>query len=308
MKRSYILSLFAALGIIVAVAVILENNRPIPDRPLVIQPSISPYASSIAGTGIIESVKGNIAIGTPISGIITELYVDVGDHVNAGTPLFKIDDREFQAQLVTAIAKVNLARTSLNKPKHRLGYLENLNQRDPGVVSKRDLSDLRDELAQSRASLKLAEAEVEQIKMDIRRCTVHAPRAGQVLQLHTRLGEYVEGSQTGAPVLLFGGNSKLQVRVDIDETESWRFKSGSDAVASIRGVPDIKIPLNFDYVEPYIIPKTSLTGQSTERTDTRVLQVIYSFEQDDLPVYVGQQLDVFIQTEAAQSGSSTKEN
>jgi hypothetical protein len=44
-----------------------------------------------------------------------------------------------------------------------------------------------------------------------------------------------------------------------------------------------------------VIPKKSLTGDSTERVDTRVLQVIYRVEDDALPLYVGQQMDVFIQ-------------
>jgi hypothetical protein len=37
-----------------------------------------------------------------------------------------------------------------------------------------------------------------------------------------------------------------------------------------------------------------LTGDSTERVDTRVLQIIYSFERGNLPIYVGQQMDVYI--------------
>jgi HlyD family secretion protein len=49
-------------------------------------------------------------------------------------------------------------------------------------------------------------------------------------------------------------------------------------------------------VEPYVTPKTSLTGSSTERVDTRVLQVIYSFAPHALPAFVGQQMDVFIET------------
>jgi HlyD family secretion protein len=52
-------------------------------------------------------------------------------------------------------------------------------------------------------------------------------------------------------------------------------------------------------VEPYVTPKTSLTGSSTERVDTRVLQVIYSFDRNALPAYVGQQMDVFIETPEA---------
>jgi len=43
------------------------------------------------------------------------------------------------------------------------------------------------------------------------------------------------------------------------------------------------------------VPKSSLTGQGTERTDVRVLQVIYSFTGDAQGIYPGQQLDVFIE-------------
>jgi hypothetical protein len=46
-----------------------------------------------------------------------------------------------------------------------------------------------------------------------------------------------------------------------------------------------------------VIPKVSLTGSSTERVDTRVLQVIYSMKRpENPPLYVGQQVDVFIET------------
>jgi len=65
-------------------------------------------------------------------------------------------------------------------------------------------------------------------------------------------------------------------------------------VASLRGAPDKKYPLTFVRVEPYVIPKKSLTGDNTERVDTRVLQVIYSLKIEGKPIYVGQQLDVFL--------------
>jgi hypothetical protein len=47
------------------------------------------------------------------------------------------------------------------------------------------------------------------------------------------------------------------------------------------------------------VPRRSLSGDPTERADSRVLQVIYSFERAILPVYVGQRLDVFIETPGA---------
>lgn len=57
-----------------------------------------------------------------------------------------------------------------------------------------------------------------------------------------------------------------------------------------------------------MVPKVSLTGQSTERTDTRVLQVIYSFDPATLPIYVGQQMDVFIEAPASSLSQRTSEN
>ena len=70
---------------------------------------------------------------------------------------------------------------------------------------------------------------------------------------------------------------------------------GQKGTAYIKGDTKNPVPLTFVRVEPYVIPKTSLTGASTERVDTRVLQVIYSLQRPKTtPIYVGQQVDVYI--------------
>ena len=51
-------------------------------------------------------------------------------------------------------------------------------------------------------------------------------------------------------------------------------------------------------IEPYVIPKKSLTGDNTERVDTRVLQVIYAVDGGDKRLFVGQQVDVFVDASA----------
>ena len=70
---------------------------------------------------------------------------------------------------------------------------------------------------------------------------------------------------------------------------------GAPAIAFIKGMRSDPIPLRFVRIEPYVTTKISLTGDSTERVDTRVLQVIYQFDQSKAPVYVGQQMDIFIE-------------
>jgi hypothetical protein len=64
----------------------------------------------------------------------------------------------------------------------------------------------------------------------------------------------------------------------------------------MKGDAERRIPLEFVRIDPYIVPKRSLTGDNTERVDVRVLQVIYRFRPPAFPAYVGQQVDVFIDT------------
>ena len=95
--------------------------------------------------------------------------------------------------------------------------------------------------------------------------------------------------------MLLGNVEPLHVRVDIDENDAWLVRPEAPAVAFMRGNREIKAPLQCVRFEPYIVPKKSLTGDTTERVDTRVLQVLYRFNRGNLPVYVGQQMDVLIE-------------
>jgi len=294
----YGLALLAVLGFAAAiVAVFLDNQAPAAEEPPG-RPPIPPYADYVAGAGLVEASTGNIAIGTPVAGVVKSLDVRVGDFVEAGGPLFHVDDRDIQAQLVTATARVAAAEAALQLPRHQLSYSTELVKRDPGAVSGNALMDLRDQVAIAESDLNLAKAQENQLHTELERYVVRAPVAGRVLQLELRAGEYVGAGTT--PLVLFGDDRTLFVRVDLDEADAWRIVPGAAATAFVRGNAALRIPLAYEYTEPHIVPKISLTGRSTERTDTRVLQVLFSFRSGDVPVYVGQQLDVFV--EAAESG------
>ena len=91
-----------------------------------------------------------------------------------------------------------------------------------------------------------------------------------------------------------GDTRTRQVRVDVDENDAWRARPGAPAQATLRGNAAIRFPLEWVRHEPYVVPKRSLTGESTERVDTRVLQIVYRFSPGDRTLFVGQQVDVFI--------------
>jgi multidrug resistance efflux pump len=152
----------------------------------------------------------------------------------------------------------------------------------------------------ARASVEQAQALIDQTKTDLERALVRAPVDGEVLQVNVRPGEYV-GTPPGQALVVLGNLHQLHVRVDIDEHDIPRFKPGAPAEAALRGDPSQKFRLMFVRVEPYVIPKKSLTGDNTERVDTRVLQAIYAVAPSDQPLYVGQQVDVFIDVAAPAS-------
>jgi hypothetical protein len=100
--------------------------------------------------------------------------------------------------------------------------------------------------------------------------------------------------------------AQLHVRVDIDEYDIPRFVPDAPARATLKGQPTADFfPLRFVRVEPYVVPKKSLTGDNTERVDTRVLQVIYAIDTAGKRLFVGEQLDVFIDAGLA-SGKSER--
>lgn len=138
-----------------------------------------------------------------------------------------------------------------------------------------------------------AQAEVDRVQTDLDRLTVRALVDGEVLQVNVRPGEYV-GITPGQAYIVLGNVDKLHVRVSIDEHDIPRYRAGSKAKALLKGTPGIVYPLSFVRVEPFVVPKKSLTGENTERVDTRVLQVIYSVDSQPERLYVGQQVDVFV--------------
>ncbi len=142
------------------------------------------------------------------------------------------------------------------------------------------------------ASVRQAESLLNQTQTELDRLKVLASVDGEVLQVNVRPGEFV-GTPPNQALIVLGGTQK-HVRVDIDENDIARFREGLPATAKRRGAAHQAVPLRFVRVEPLVVPKKALAGGTQERTDTRVLQVIYAVAQPDAPLYAGQQVDVFV--------------
>lgn len=303
-------SIFAAIAGVFAIIGItrLQAERQMPpagDPPL--PPAPRPFAHAVSATGILEALSENVAIGVPVPGLVTEVKVKVNDSVKTGEVLFLLDDRDLRAQEISAKANLEVARANIDVSEAELAKVRSRFERfaavtDERAVSRDDLDSLQREvdvatakLATARAQQVAAESEIQSLALLIDRLAVRAPRDGTIIQLNIRAGEFASTTPKN-PAIILGDTDRLQVRADVDEQNATRIRPGQKGRASLKGDPSVTFPLEFVRVEPFIIPKVSLTGAGTERVDTRVLQVIFSLERpENPPIYVGQQVDVFIE-------------
>lgn len=310
-------------------------------------PPTAGFQHTVGAVGLVEASSENISISTAVSGLVVKVFINAGDRVNAGQPLFSLDDRDLRAETVTRQATLEAARDRLGKLEQsprpeeippaearvreaeaaladasvQVKLIESVTDRR--AIREEDLQRRRlaakaaeAKLDEAKAALALlkagpwapdlkiakaevttAEAQLKRLQTDIERLTMRAPVTGEILQVNVRAGEYAQVGTLAKPLLVMGDTSRLNVRVDVDENEGWKVRADAPAQAAERGNSNQRVALEFVRFEPYVVPKKSLTGDSTERVDTRVLQVIYRFKDAKVPFRVGQQMDVFISTD-----------
>jgi HlyD family secretion protein len=322
--------------------VVVADQEP-PKLPPPVEPARSPFAGSVAGAGVIEPLTENIAVGSPLPGVVLEVFVKVGDEVVAGQKLFRLDDRQLRAERGVRRAMLDSAQATLAKLRamprpeevpiseaklreSRVGLAdaqEQFTRADRGyrtvavsederyrrknavaaaeaqvARAEAELKLLREgawkpDLAVAEAQVAMADTQLRQAETELDRLVVRAPVRGRVLQKNVREGEYI-GVPPGQPLMVLGDVSTLHVRMDVDETDIGRFRPDLPGRAVTRGANKRELALRFVRVEPFVVPKRSLTGLGSERVDTRVLQVIYAVDGSEPGLQVGQQVDVYL--------------
>jgi HlyD family secretion protein len=301
---TFILAIAGVLAMGSVLQQLRSQETAIPPPP--VAPPQKNAPDDIAATGILEAKGENVAIGVPVAGLVKEVKIEVNQVIKAGEPLLILDDRELRASLLRQEAAIAVAQANLEVSRAELAKVQDMLDRLKSVTDQRAISqdDLRNRSndvlvakAQQQAAdaqLSAAKADVQQTALLIDRLTVKAPRDGTILQVNIRAGEYAS-PQNRLPALVLGDISTLHVRADVDEQNAMGVAPGRPATMSLKSDSSRKFAVKFVRIEPYVIPKVSLTGASTERVDTRVLQIIYELEKPKGEnLYVGQQVDVFI--------------
>ena len=202
----------------------------------------------------------------------------------------EVDRRRFavdqsKARVATASAAIARAEADLTESEANLSRYIDPDTGDDGP----EIEAAASRVEQARRSLAKAEA-------DLSLLTVRSPVSGTVLQVNIREGEFAPASVPSEGLIVLGRRGQMHLRVEIDEVDIPRFSHSARAWASPRGESGTRIELDFVEVEPLVVPKRSLSGRTSELIDTRVLQVVYAIDSSFDSPGIGQQFDVYIES------------
>lgn len=148
----------------------------------------------------------------------------------------------------------------------------------------------------ARLEIQQAKANLDRIKAEIGQTIIRSPIDGTVLQVNAHEGESLP-LDSNLPPMIIGVTNELCLRVSINQLDIPSFNSSTPAIAFLQGNSERKYELEFVKIEPFLVNKRSFTHEVTELVDTRVLHVIYRLKNITPDIYVGEQMDVFIETQ-----------
>ena len=118
MVKTFIVPLLAIVGVIIAVYTVVQGSKPPVPLPPAVEPPSAPYEHFVAGSALVEASTQNLSLGTPVGGVVAAVLAKVGDDVKAGQVLFRLDDRQHQAERLSREAL--LAITEARRPRRCL--------------------------------------------------------------------------------------------------------------------------------------------------------------------------------------------
>ena len=286
------LPLLGVIGLSFALISVLGRTQTPPKDP-VVMPPVTPYLHTVAGIGVIEPKSESISIGVELPGLARNIYVKVGDQVKKGAPLFSLDQRDIDGQIQTLKAMLASAHIQAEEAAAQFQLVNNVN--DNRAVSKDEYNRRQYAAKGTAARVNEITAQMNQAQITKERLTIRAPIDCSILEVNIRPGEFAAAGATSEPIIRVGDVTTRHIRAEFDEEKAAQLSPKNQASAMKRGDPSKTYPLRFVRFEPYIAPKKNL-AVAGQRVDTRVLQVIYALPAEAKDFFIGQQMDVFVQS------------
>jgi len=207
-------------------------------------------ARTVTASGTVNPVVV-VQIGSYVSGVIQELLCDYNTNVKKGQLCAKIDQRPYLTAVAQSLANLNSAKAQLGKDKAALAYAQAAHERNVallkrGIVSQEAMEASRSAFEQARAQIALDEAAIEQhtaaldaayVNLDY--TNIASPVDGTVVSRSINVGQTVAASfQTPTLFLIATDLTKMQVDLNVSETDIGQVKPGDKASFRVEAFPD----------------------------------------------------------------------
>ncbi len=204
---------------------------------------------TVLATGVIRPVVGaEIDVGSRVSGIVSSIAVKVGNRVDRGDLLARIDPTEFEAQMAQAEAELALARAQLAMAASSHQRAASLSA--AGIVSEFELESANRDLEVARARVALEQARVNSVRILLAYTEIRAPLRGVIADVTTREGETVAASFAAPTFVTIVDLDRLEVQAYVDETDIGKIFVGQPATFSVDTYPDADFAAQVTAINP----------------------------------------------------------
>ncbi len=256
------------------------------------QMTVPVYSDYVGETYGISDVN----IRSRLSGYVVSMHFKEGQTVQKGQLLYVVDDRNIQANIDAAEARLAEAKTYMVRAKADLDRVEPLTRMN--ALSQRDLDAAVATYNATRAQVSAAEAALRNAKIDLGFTRITSPITGVIGLSKVLVGDFVTQGAMGEPLNTVSAIGEMRVRFPIAEAEYLRFVKKAREVgktgASIASVP-VKLVLG-DNTEFSETGRIDLANRQIDpETGSLTLQAV--FKNDDRLLRPGQYVKVRFQTE-----------
>jgi len=178
----------------------------------------------VVAHGSLQPVQ-KVEVGSQVSGIIDELFVDFNSEVSEGEVLAQLDPSTFRAEVSSAEAELESAEAGLELAEMNYERIRDLQERQ--FVSRSDLDEARSSLRQAEAQVRVRNHALERAQRELDRTTITAPTNGIIISRDVDVGQTVAASLS-APILfqIAADLRQMQIHANVSEADIGRVADG----------------------------------------------------------------------------------
>jgi multidrug efflux system membrane fusion protein len=174
-----------------------------------------------------------VELSAPVSGIVSEVAANTGEHVSKGQPLLRLDDRPFKAEAEKAKAEVKRLEVKLHESEQEFKRAKEMHERE--LLADHELELAKSGFLTSESEFKSAQASLTKAELDLEYSVVRAPFDGIILNRTVEVGQTIISAMQPAPMFIIAEAGYMIARVKIPYKELSTLSPGQKVHVTVSG-------------------------------------------------------------------------